>query len=68
MRTVPRAAAASSGENELVGPLMELVIELRAHARKNKDFATADRIREVLTKIGIVLEDRKGGTAWRVER
>ena len=64
----PRAAAASTGENELVGPLMELVIELRANARKNKDFATADRIREVLTKIGIVLEDRKGATDWRVER
>ena len=47
---------------------MELVIELRANARKNKDFATADRIREVLTKIGIVLEDRKGATDWRVER
>lgn len=64
----PRAAAASTGENQLVGPLMELVIELRANARKNKDFATADRIREVLTQIGIVLEDRKGGTAWRAER
>ncbi len=54
-------------ESGLVAPLMELVIELRAAARKNKDFATADRIRDVLTEIGVVLEDRKGGTSWRVE-
>ena len=46
---------------------MELVIELRAAARKNKDFATADRIRDVLSEIGVVLEDRKGGTSWRAE-
>ncbi len=61
---VPQTQEAESG---LVAPLMELVIELRANARKNKDFATADRIRDVLNEIGVVLEDRKGGTNWRAE-
>jgi cysteinyl-tRNA synthetase len=61
-----RAAAArpSAGDDELAGKLMGLVIELRAAARTKKDFATADRIRQVLGEIGIVLEDRPGGTEW----
>ena len=43
---------------------MPLVIELRATARKNKNFAMADKIRDGLGPIGIVLEDRAGGTEW----
>ena len=43
---------------------MDLLIELRAEARKNKDFATADQIRNALAEIGITLEDRPGGTEW----
>jgi cysteinyl-tRNA synthetase len=52
----------------LADQLMELIIELRATARKNKDFATADRIRDALNELGVVLEDRKGGTHWRATR
>ena len=43
---------------------MDLLIELRPTARKSKDFATADRIRNALAEIGITLEDRPGGTEW----
>ncbi|MHB8863413.1 MAG: cysteine--tRNA ligase [Pirellulaceae bacterium] len=64
----PRVEKSPAQNNTLVEPLMELLIELRAAARKNKDFATADRIRQALTDMGIVLEDRKGGTIWRAER
>ena len=47
-----------------VDDVMKLVIELRADARKKKDFATADKIRHALTALKIVLEDRPGGTEW----
>jgi cysteinyl-tRNA synthetase len=55
-----------AGNNELVGKLMGLLIELRAESRKKKDFATADQIRKRLGEIGVVLEDRPGGTEWTV--
>jgi cysteinyl-tRNA synthetase len=61
----PEPAAATS--DGLVGKLMLLLIDLRAEARKKKDFATADQIRKRLTEIGVTLEDRPSGTEWTVE-
>jgi cysteinyl-tRNA synthetase len=57
-------AKATGADDDLVGKLMELVIEIRAHARKAKDFATADLVRTKLTAAGVVLEDRPDGTGW----
>ena len=56
----------TSGDNELIGKLMDLLIEMRGAARKAKDFTTADRIRKSLAEIGVTLEDRPGGTEWSV--
>jgi cysteinyl-tRNA synthetase len=52
---------------ELVGQLIELLIQLRAEARQKKDFATSDRIRNGLTALGVMLEDRKDGTTWTLQ-
>ncbi len=46
------------------GDIDALIVE-RQDARKNKDFARADAIRDELTAAGIVLEDGAGGTTWR---
>ncbi|MBB5020700.1 cysteine--tRNA ligase [Desulfurispira natronophila] len=44
---------------------IESLIEQRTAARKNRDFAEADRIREVLLENGVEIQDGKGGTSWR---
>jgi cysteinyl-tRNA synthetase len=48
---------------------IESRIEHRNAARRVRDFATADRIRNELAEMGVELEDRKDGTtAWKVKR
>jgi cysteinyl-tRNA synthetase len=66
-RKAPEVKAVVAGDDGLAGKLMTLLIELRADARKKKDFSTADRIRNTLTEIGVTLEDRPGGTDWSVK-
>ena len=51
------------GEGVLDG-VMQLLIDIRANARKEKDFATGDAVRDRLAAIGVTLEDRAGGTEW----
>ena len=62
----PSAAAQPPGD-ALTAPLMELLIELRARLRKEKNFGLADEVRKRLTELGITLEDRADSTRWRVE-
>ncbi len=64
----PQADTDGGVDDSLAGSLMELVIELRADARKRKDFATADKIRDSLTAMHIKLEDRADGTEWTLEK
>ena len=43
---------------------IEALIEKRTEARKNKDFKTADEIRDKLKEMGIILEDTPQGVKW----
>jgi cysteinyl-tRNA synthetase len=49
---------------EALSALVEKLLEDRATARSNKDFASADRIRGELTAAGIQIEDTPGGSHW----
>ena len=53
------------GDAALDDSEIDRLIAERTEARKNKDFATSDRIRDELAEQGIVLEDGPGGTTWR---
>jgi cysteinyl-tRNA synthetase len=44
---------------------IEALIAARQAARKAKDFAESDRIRDALAAAGVALEDGAGGTTWR---
>ncbi len=52
-------------ENEKIGQDIENLIKERNDARKNKDFAKADEIRDKLISEGIILEDTPEGTIWK---
>jgi cysteinyl-tRNA synthetase len=59
-------ARASRSVDDDVAAWVERKIEERSAARAGRDFAAADAIREELAERGIVLEDRAGGTRWKV--
>ena len=58
-----RPASAAVDENKVVS-----LIEARNSARKAKNFKEADRIRDELATMGIVLKDSKDGTTWEIAR
>lgn len=45
--------------------LLDLIVEIRQEARKKKDWATADRIRDRLGELGYVIEDSPQGARWK---
>jgi cysteinyl-tRNA synthetase len=53
-----------SPDNQLLPKVMEMILQVRQDAKKNKDFALSDHIRNELGKIGIVVKDRKEGADW----
>jgi cysteinyl-tRNA synthetase len=55
----------AGGSSDEETALIERLIEQRNAARGTRDFATADRIREELQEMGILLEDGDGQTRWR---
>lgn len=57
--------ASTGADDDLADKLMDIIIAIRKDARANKDFQTADRIRDGLAEIGVILEDSKAGTTWK---
>ncbi len=62
-----RDEKASDGNDKVIGYLMETILTIRQDAKKNKDYATADKIRDELTRLGIVIKDTKDGAKWSLK-
>ncbi len=55
-------------QGELVEGLMEVILDLRKKARENRDWKTADQLREALKRINITIKDNKEGSTWEINR
>ena len=55
-----------NSNDDLVGGLVNQILEIRQQSKINKDFATSDRIRAMLNELGIEIKDRKDGTDWTI--
>lgn len=53
--------------DDLVTPLVEMLLDVRAEAKAAKNWAASDRIRDRLNEIGIRVKDRKDGCDWEIE-
>lgn len=51
---------------DLTGKLIEMLLNMRLQAKADKDFATSDRIRDELAKLGVIVRDRKDGFDWEI--
>jgi len=54
----------SETEDDLSDEIMEVVLGLRKQAKENKDWTTADFIRDELAKLNITVKDSKDGASW----
>ena len=57
-------SGASGAEHQALDALIHNILEQRASARAEKDWATADRMRDVLTAAGITVKDGAQGSTW----
>ncbi|WP_150304992.1 cysteine--tRNA ligase [Pseudomonas saliphila] len=56
----------AGASNQIDAEAVQALIDARLQARADKNWAESDRIRDQLTEMGVVLEDGKGGTTWRL--
>ena len=57
-------SGASGAEHQALDALIHTILEQRASARAEKDWATADRMRDVLAAAGITVKDGAQGSTW----
>jgi cysteinyl-tRNA synthetase len=56
--------ADAGADNQVVDGLMALILDMRKQAKANKDWGTADKIRDSLKELSITVKDTKEGAAW----
>jgi len=54
-------------KKDLSARLIDMILNFRLDAKKNKDFQTSDNIRKTLNKFGIEIMDKKDGFEWKIK-
>jgi cysteinyl-tRNA synthetase len=57
----------NSQSGQKISELMEILLNLRIEAKAKKDFATSDKIRDLLQQAGFVIKDKKDGFEWEIK-
>ena len=58
----------NSGREEAFGKVVDMLLEQRAIAKANKDWATSDKIRNELAALGFEIKDTKEGCTWKLNK
>ena len=61
-----KTPGAKDHDQETTDALLGLLLKIRERARKNRDWALADLIRDELQQIGFVIEDTSQGPRWKM--
>ncbi len=63
-----KEAASNEGREKAYGGAVDLLLETRQKAKAAKDWATSDRIRDELARLGFEVKDTKDGAAWKLNK
>ena len=58
----------SAAREQAFGKVVDLLLQQRQQAKANRDWATADRIRNALTDLGFEIKDTKEGATWKLNK
>lgn len=61
-----KVETAATGTNEAYKKAIDMLLEMRLEAKRNKDWATSDKIRNELTALGFEIKDTKDGFEWKL--
>jgi cysteinyl-tRNA synthetase len=57
---------ANTDNTALIDGLMKMILDIRATAKANKDWATSDKIRDALGALGVTVKDGKDGATYEL--
>jgi cysteinyl-tRNA synthetase len=60
-----KVEATATGTNEAYKQAIDMLLNMRLEAKRNKDWATSDKIRNELTALGFEIKDTKDGFEWK---
>ncbi|MBN2766953.1 MAG: cysteine--tRNA ligase [Paludibacteraceae bacterium] len=61
-----KVEATATGTNEAYKQAIDMLLNMRLEAKRNKDWATSDKIRNELTALGFEIKDTKDGFEWKL--